>query len=134
MIRKIKPDREKALCLANTAKVTFQRLNELDKIKYPGNSLIDYYDIIHGFMEALAALGGIKTRGEGAHQELIDYVCKTYKFNESDRIFLQELRDYRNRISYEGFSVTIDYIKLNSTKIEEIIKMLIKLGEERGIK
>ena len=120
-------DQAKAKSLLEMAKITWQRLNEIDKDKYPANTLTDYYDIVHKLLEALTSLEGIKFKGEGAHQELIDYVCQKFDFGESNRVFLQELRDYRNRISYEGFTIDQDYIKTNVKKIEEIIKRLMSL-------
>lgn len=125
MILKVTADKNKARSLLDMAKITLDRLKETDKNKYPANTLTDYYDIIHKIMEALASIYGVKIKGEGAHQELIDYICKKYSINESNRLFLQELRDYRNRISYEGFNINPNYIKANSKKIEEIISRLI---------
>ncbi|MBD3361657.1 hypothetical protein GF358_02575 [Candidatus Woesearchaeota archaeon] len=128
MKTRITPDREKAKSLLAMAKTTLQRLKETDKNKYPANTLTDYYDSLHKIMDAIASIEGIKFRGEGAHQKLIDYICQKYKQNESIRIFLQELRDYRNRIAYEGFSVTKEYIKTNSEKIEKIITTFKQLA------
>lgn len=125
----ITPDREKANSLLAMAKTTLQRLKETDKNKYPANTLTDYYDSLHKIMDAIASIEGIKFRGEGAHQELIDHICKEYKQKESTRIFLQELRNYRNRIAYEGFTITSEYIKTNSERIEQIITALIRLTE-----
>jgi uncharacterized protein YutE (UPF0331/DUF86 family) len=128
MIAKIKPDEEKAESLREMAKITLERLEHTDKEKYPTNTLNDYYDIIHKLMEVLSLIKGIKARGEGAHQELIDYIAKEYNFDEQTRQFLQKMRDYRNRISYEGFTVHKNYITLNQEKINEIIKKLIQLN------
>jgi ferredoxin len=61
------------------AEITLERLRTTDKEKYPANTLTDYYDTIHKLMEAIALLSGIKTKGEGSHQELIDYVAKKDK-------------------------------------------------------
>ena len=97
--------------------------------KYPTNTLLDYYDIIHKLMEALTLSEGIKIKGEGAHQELIDYIVKKYDLNEQNRLFLQKLREYRNRISYEGFSIREDYILKNQDKIIKLIKDLEKVVE-----
>ena len=69
-------------------------------------------------------LKGIKTRGDGAHQELIDYVANNYLLEEQTRKFLQQMRDYRNRIAYEGFMVHKNYVSLNEKKIKEIIRQL----------
>jgi len=51
---------------------------------YPSNTLIDYYDIIHKLLEAITLKAGVKARGEGAHQELIDYVAKQHNIDEDD--------------------------------------------------
>lgn len=124
MIIKIKPDKQKSESLKKVAEITLERLNKTNMFDYSSNTLLDYYDIIHKLMEALTLKGGIKIKGEGAHQELIDYIAKEYNFDEQTRQFLQQMRDYRNRISYEGFIVHQNYIKLNNEKIVNIIKKL----------
>lgn len=124
-------DRQKSKALLKMAEITLERLNETDKLKYPSNTLDDYYDVIHQLMEALTLLEGIKIKGDGAHSELIDYVCEKYKLEQIKRDFLQQLRNYRNKISYEGFSVKEDYIKRNDFKIEEIIKHLCELLKKK---
>lgn len=129
MKTKITPDPAKAKSLLEMAKITLIRLKETDKNKYPANTLTDYYDVLHKIMEAITSIEGTKFRGEGAHQELIDYICRTYQQNESIRIFLQELREYRNRIAYEGFTITNEYIKTNSEQIETIISTLVNFAQ-----
>ena len=106
------------------AKITLQRLNDTDIEKYPTNTLNDYYDIIHKLMESITLSKGIKFKGEGAHKELIDHIAKILELEEQTKQFLQQMRDYRNRISYEGFTIHKNYIKLNKNKILEIIKKL----------
>jgi ribosomal protein L11 len=81
MIMRIKPDKQKAKSLMDMAKITLKRLNEINKEKYPSNTLTDYYDIIRRLMESLNSLEGIKIKGEGAHQQIIDYVCDKYSLN-----------------------------------------------------
>ena len=112
------------------AEITLKRLKESDMLKYPTNTLTDYYDIIHKLMEALSYIEGFKFKGEGAHSKLIDYVCKKYKLGEGTRKFLQEMRDFRNRISYEGFMIKEGYIKRSSERVEKIIDKLRALSEE----
>ena len=127
MIIKVQPDKQKAKSLREMAVVTFERLKETDKEKYPSNTLTDYYDIIRKLMEAITSLDGVKTKGEGAHQEIIDFVCDKYKMTTATKRFIQEMRDYRNKISYEGFSIKASYIKTNVSRIEDIIATLQKL-------
>jgi len=124
MIVNISPDEQKSKSLKMMAEVTLERLENTDKEKYPANTLTDYYDVIHKLMEALSLRNGAKISGEGAHQELIDYIAKQGAFDEQARQFLQLMRNYRNRISYEGFMVHKNYIMLNQGKIKEIIKLL----------
>ena len=131
MILRITPDKQKAESLKKMAELTLERLEKTDKEEYPSNTLSDYYEIIHKLMEAITLKEGIKIKGEGAHQEIIDYISKKYGLNEQSRLFLQKMRDYRNRISYEGFMINKNYLISNKEKIIEIMKTLFeKLKED----
>ena len=130
MITKVQPDTQKAESLRRLAKITFERLKTTDQEKYPTNTLNDYYEIMHKFMEALTLKEGIKFRGEGAHKELIDYISENHKLGEQKRQFLQQMREYRNRISYEGFTVNSEYIKQNLSVMVDVISILDTLGQE----
>ncbi len=124
-IIKIRQDKNKSSSLKQMAVITYNRLQETDKEKYPTNTLTDYYDVMHKLMEAIASSEGIKIIGEGAHQQLIEYMAKNKHIDENTRIFLQEMRDFRNRISYEGFMISKNYIALNDGKIKSIIYLLL---------
>ena len=125
MITKIKPDKEKSESLKKMAKITLERLHKTEIENYPSNTLLDYYDVIHKLMEALELKEGIKIKGEGAHQELIDYIAKTHNFDKQTIQFLQKMREYRNRISYEGFMIHKNFIILNKENIINIIRKLL---------
>lgn len=127
----IKPDIAKAKSFREISQITLSRLKETDMEKYPSNTLKDYYDIIKGLMEALLYIEGVKMKGECSHYETIEYVCKNYQLGEGTRVFLQEMRDYRNRFSYEGFHVLDSYVRLNRKKIDSIIQKLLNLVSER---
>ncbi|MFW6312086.1 MAG: hypothetical protein ACOC1K_07620, partial [Nanoarchaeota archaeon] len=118
------PDKEKAKSLFRMAETTLKRLNKMDKKQFPSNTLIDYYDIIHQLMEGLTSIEGVKIKGKGAHYELIKYICSKYGFSESTEDFLQQIRKFRNRISYEGFFINKDFIERNSSKFQKIINKL----------
>lgn len=128
---KIQKDKQKAISLKSMAKITLERLKRTDTHQYPTNTLTDYYDIIRKLMESLTSLDGVKIKGEGAHQRIIEYICKKYALGEKIKRFIQELRDYRNRVSYEGFMIKESYIKQNQQKIEEIINKLFELVDKR---
>jgi len=127
VITKVRPDKEKSEALKRMAEITLQRLEKTEMDLYPSNTLIDFYDIIHKLLEALAISEGVKIKGDGAHQELVDYVAKKNWINEQSRQLLQQMREYRNRISYEGFMVHKNYIELNRERIEGIIRHLFGL-------
>ena len=110
MITNVRPDKQKSKSLKMMAEITLERLDNTDIEKYPSNTLLDYYDVIHKLIEALTLREGIKVNGEGAHQELIDYAAKQNKIDEHMGQFLQQMRNYRNRISYEGFMINKNYI------------------------
>ena len=124
MIINVKPDKQKSEALKKMAVTTLERLEKTEAEKYPSNTLVDYYDIIHKLMESMTISDGVKIKGEGAHQELIDFLARNKVFDEQTRVFLQEMRDFRNRISYEGFTVHSNYVKLNKDKITTIISRL----------
>ncbi len=128
MITKITPDKQKVQALLKMAEITLERLEKTDKEAYPSNTLVDYYDIIHKLLEAVALKEGVKAKGGGAHQELIDYIAEQKKLDEHTRQFLQLLRDYRNRISYEGFTIQKHFISANQERIKIIIKKLREIG------
>lgn len=136
MIVKVQPDMQKSQALRKIAEVTLERIKDTDIDKYPSNILVDYYETIHKLLEAITSIEGTKIKGEGAHQELIDYVTKNYSLDEQTRQLLQQMRDYRNRISYEGLMINKNYILLNEKKLKEIIELLLdklsKLGEGKG--
>lgn len=124
---------EKSKSLLEMAKITLERLNKLDKKEYPSNTLTDYYDILHKLMESFLALKGVKISGINAHKNLIDFVCESL-FNPPDKIFLQNLRNYRNQISYEGFNIPKNFIERNESTIEDYINRLIDEIEAEIIK
>lgn len=124
MITVITPDKQKAESLRKMSEITIARLEKTHMEEYPSNTVLDYYDAIHNLMEAITAMGGIKVKGEGAHQELIDHLAKQGVIDEQTRQFLQTMRDYRNRISYEGFMIHRNYVQLNKENIQKIISGL----------
>jgi len=126
MKRKISIDKKRAFSLQLMSKTTLERLNSFDKLKYPSNTLDDYYNILHNLMEAISLLDGIKFSGDSAHKELIEWITIKMNFPLPKKIFLQNIRNLRNKISYEGFFIKTDFIKNNDKNIMMIIKELNK--------
>lgn len=120
-------DKQKAISLKKMAETTLKRIKDTDIDKYASNALKDYYDALHELMDAIAALDGMKFSGEGAHEKLINNIASLYNLPEKDRIFLQELRNLRNRITYEGLFIEPDYVRKNAARIESLMQMLNKV-------
>lgn len=123
-MRRITPDREKAKSLAKMVEKIEKRIEETDKEKFPSQVLKDYYTATKQLMEALAASEGVKSSGEGAHKKLINWVAEEYNLKESERQFLQQMRKYRNRITYEGFNIEYGYLERNQDRIENVMEEL----------
>ncbi|NCC65886.1 MAG: hypothetical protein EOM15_14675 [Spirochaetia bacterium] len=98
---------------------TFEQLQtELD-ITQPLLLHIDRYAAILGVQSSVVSdayyLSQLKIYFDNKEwKELIDYICNEF-FNDSDRIFLQNLRQFRNQISYEGFNVPESFLERNNT-------------------
>ena len=130
MKRKISIDIKKAESLNKMAKTSLERLHSFDKLKYPSNTLDDYYDILHQLMESVSSRKGIKFSGDSAHKELINWVCEELNLRDSDKLLLQNIRNYRNKISYEGFFIKSIFIEQNEKKILNIVEKLNYLEEK----
>jgi len=124
-IIRITPDKEKAVSIVKMAETTLEMLEDIDTSKFASNVLKEYYDVIREFMATVLLLDGFKTSGEGAHKKLIEYMNKNYsRFTGYEISLLDELRVVRNKISYNGFFITEDYIK---RKRRDILGLIAKL-------
>lgn len=101
-----------------------ERLEETPQERFPSQSLLDHYRALRMLMEALAAEQGEDFRGDGAHARLIDWAAAEQDLTEDDRAFLQSLRQYRNRVQYEGFQVAGDWLGRNRERLERLFEEL----------
>ena len=121
---KVTPNKKKSESMLKMAEITLEMTNTLDISKYSSNIAKDYYDVIRELMGAILLLEGYKTIGEGAHKVIIEYFFKINTLTKDEYIFLDNLRDIRNRITYDGFFIEDSYIHRNKNKIEQIILKL----------
>jgi len=126
MRQQITPDKQKAFFLKENAMLTLERLNKTEKLKYPTYTVIDYYTSIQYLLEHLCFLKGIKILGEGKHRELIIIAREEKAINQQEEWFLQQLREKRNRIQYEGEQLNKEFLEEYEEKIMHIIKKLTK--------
>ncbi len=85
----------------------------------------EYYEVIRELITVILLLDGYKTHGEGAHKKLIEYMEKNYaEFRGHEISLIDDLRLIRNKIAYNGFFVTDDYL---DRKRQEILTLIDKL-------
>ena len=129
---KITPDKEKARSILKMVDSTLSMIKSINMEEFSSNVTKEYYDVIRELITVVLLLDGYKTYGEGAHKKLIEYLNETYKnFSEYEIQLIDELRNTRNRIAYDGFFVEVDYIKRKSKDIQEIIKKLKEVVKDK---
>lgn len=69
----------------------------------------------------------LKTTGEYAHKDLIDYLIHYKEFIDSDLLFMNDLRIKRNNSAYDGKKIDPVYLVNNKNKILELIERLKKI-------
>ena len=87
----------------------------------------NYYEIIKELLTALLLKNGLKSNN---HECLISFFKETYPNYEYETGIIYELKNIRNRITYDGIFVEKSYLDKNKLEFEHIIKILIRLIKE----
>ena len=124
MIIKVAPDKEKVKSILQLIKEREEFVSSIDHEKFSTNASENYYEIIKELANALLLLDGLKTIGEYAHKDLIDYLINYKEFTESDILFMNDLRVKRNNSAYDGKKIDPGYLVNNKNKILELIERL----------
>ena len=108
---KITPDKEKVKSILRMATLLEERIKNQNPEKMFSLIISDYYEVIKELLTAILLVDGWKTL---SHKDLIDYIDVNYKeFNKQEIAKLDNLRIIRNKITYEGFFATFEYLKTN---------------------
>src|SRR3989344_6388953 len=110
MIIKVTPDSEKVKSILQLIKEREEFVSSINHNKFSTNASENYYEIIKELANALLLLDGLKTTGEYAHKDLIDYLINYKEFTESDIFFMNDLRVKRNSSAYEGKKIAPNYL------------------------
>ncbi len=81
----------------------------------------DYYEIIKELLVALLLSYGLKSSN---HECLVSFFKMKYPKYEYEAKLIHELKNVRNRISYDGYFVGKDYITKNRAEFKHIIGLL----------
>lgn len=131
MIIKVSPDKEKVKSILQLTREREDFVLTIDHKKFSTNASENYYEIIKELANALLLLDGLKTTGEYAHKDLIDYLINYNEFIESDVLFMNDLRIKRNNSAYDGKKIDPSYLINNKSRIVEIIERLKKIIKKK---
>ena len=127
-IKKVSINKAKAEFLINESQNSLEGLKE--RIELIGinnknaNSIIkDCYDMLMELIRADLLLKGYNSSGYFAHEAEISYLIKL-KFSEEDVSFLNEIRFFRNSITYQGKILDKDYAEKVYTFLNKIYQRL----------
>ena len=127
MIIKVTPDKEKVKSVLQLIKEREEFVSSIDHEKFSTNASENYYEIVKELASAILLLDGLKTIGEYAHKDLIDYLINYIEFSESDILFMNDLRIKRNNSAYDGKKIDPSYLANNKKRILDLIEGLKKL-------
>ena len=96
-------------------------------LKYQG---ILNYDVIKELLIALLLKAGLKSAN---HECLISYFQTHYPQYEYETSILSELKNIRNRITYDGIFVEKSYLDKNRLEFEHIISLLLNMMNQEII-
>jgi len=124
MIIKVKKDVKKVEAMLDLIESRKKSISFLDIKQFSTIVAEMYYEIIKELASSIILLDGFKSVGIQAHKDLVDFLIKYEKISESDIFFINDLRIRRNKSSYEGKNIDLIYLENHEEKINEIIKKL----------
>ena len=115
IIKKCSVNRPRAKFLIDEAEKALRGLNK--RVELMGidednaNSIIkDCYDIVMELIRAKLLLTGYCSAGQFAHEAEISYL-KKFEFSDNEVSFMNELRYFRNSVTYYGKLLSVEYGK-----------------------
>lgn len=132
MLIKTEIDINKIKSVLRMVRLTIKMVESIDHETFTSNVTKEYYEIIREMMSALLLLDGFRTLGEGVHKEIIEYISNNYQeFTAKELETIDDMRITRNKIAYDGFFVTPDYLRRNKELIFGIINKLNIILEKK---
>ena len=121
-IKKVEPDKDKIKSIQKMSSIRL-RVTKSIKLDEETASIIatDYYEIIKELLIALLLKNGLKSSN---HECLLSFFKHTFPQYRYEASIVHQLKDVRNRVSYDGIFVKKDYISNNQLEFEHIIELL----------
>lgn len=129
-IKKIEPDKEKIKSIQKICKI---RLRVVDSIALDEETAsviaTEYYEIIKELLTAILLKDGLKSDN---HECLISFFKMKFPKYEYEVKTIHQLKNVRNRVSYDGIFVRKDYIEMNQSEFKHIIELLKGVLQDEG--
>lgn len=121
-IKNVEPDTEKIESIKKMCKVRLKVTKNMEIDSETASiAATDYYEVIKELLVAILLKDGLKSDN---HECLISYFKRKYPQHEYESKIIHQLKDVRNRVSYDGVFVKKDYIDTNKLEFEHIIQLL----------
>ena len=118
-IRKVEIDKERVSSIVGKA---MQRLEMARNINVNSRTVSfvveDYYEIIKELLIAYLLKNGLRSKN---HQCLISYFYKRNPELENETNLISQMSFFRNRLSYYGESIPLEFYESNKEEFEKII-------------
>lgn len=123
-IRNVEKDDDKIRSIVKMTSTELKIISDININNETASKLAkDYYEIIKELLTALLLSHGLKSSN---HECLISFFKEHYPVYEYETGIIHELKNIRNRISYDGFFVEKEYINKNKMEFGHIIELLNK--------
>jgi len=127
-IRQTEADHEKIKSILKMCSVRHAFLQKQEIDEETASIITEgYYEIVKELLTALLLKEGLKSDN---HECLISYFKQKYPQHEYETLIMHELKNTRNRITYDGIFVKKSYLDQNKLEFDHIIKMLRELIEK----
>ena len=123
-LKMVEPDTEKAESIRRMCKAREKLLKKAELDSETASIIAsDYYEIIKELLVAILLKKGFKSDN---HECLISFFKKNYTDYEYEAKVIHQLKDVRNRATYDGIFVKKEYILQNKLEFANIIQLLHK--------
>lgn len=130
---RVTPDKERAKAMLRSVEDDLEAIESVDR-RHASFVLRGLYEAVRRLMEAVVMLDGWRTRGEGSHARVIEYMEDNYGhvLTDDELQLLKDVREKRNRISYRGSTVNRDYLERKEPEIKRIVEKLERLARKKA--
>ena len=126
-IKKVDQDGEKISSILKMCDIRLRVLQGVELDEETASVIAaDYYEVIKELLTALLLKNGLKSDN---HECLISFFKFKFPKYEYEAKVVHQLKNVRNRVSYDGVFVKKEYIETNKLEFQHIIDLLKKLLE-----